>query len=187
MRGLGFASRQDFELPAEWKQKRRQIRGREKWSCRLERIMNLCLTQSSKASQSKGEHSVDYEPGRWKTEISSRGKQEIVCESSQVTKLIEDINETLCCAILWGSPIGLAGCRILNILGAIFRMQIKNKSRKRELALSTSRNLCFWGGGDARITRACVRKWDYNLLHNFINWPCRLHVAWVQALDQVSM
>ena len=62
--------------------------------------MNLCLTQSSKASESKGEGSMDYERGRCKTEISSKGKQEIVCESSQVTKLIEDINETLCCTTL---------------------------------------------------------------------------------------
>ena len=119
-RGLGFGSRQRFVLPAQWSteecetasKKRTVVVSPEKTKYHNfkklkqtleERNMDLCF-DSSGTSQSEGEHS-DFEPfnetkGKKCRETKDVERRLFVCESSQVTKFVEDINKTSHCSTL---------------------------------------------------------------------------------------
>lgn len=122
VRGLGFGARQDFVLPAQWNteehetaSKKRTVLvspGKTKYhhltkvrETLRERSMDLCFLNSSESSQSEGDHS-DFEPYDKKSKGKGCGKTEnverrlFVCESTQVTKFVEDINKTSRCSTL---------------------------------------------------------------------------------------
>ena len=89
-RGLGFGSRQDFVLPAEWNTEEHETAtkprtvvfspGKSKYhsiekvrETLQERKMDLCFMNSSESSQSEGDHS-DFEPFGEKIKFHLKGK-----------------------------------------------------------------------------------------------------------------
>ena len=122
-RGLGFGSRQEFVLPAQWtteehetSSKRRKIilsPGKNKYhnfqhvkDTIKERGLDLCFLNSSESSQSEGEASGCEENStklklateKMKKEALPVERRLFVCESTQLTKFVDGINETSKCA-----------------------------------------------------------------------------------------
>ncbi|CAB3989244.1 Hypothetical predicted protein [Paramuricea clavata] len=121
--GIGVMSRQRFTLPSLWKSERQQretckvvdyyspgktkyrTQGavREQLRCRN---MNMCFDEIEEtSSQTSGDSSDEYQPHNesgGSTLVSNKGMEVerllAVCKSTQITKLVDDINMTSRCS-----------------------------------------------------------------------------------------
>lgn len=121
--GMGLMSRQGFTLPAQWENDiregetrdlvdyyspgktkyRTQSEVREELHCRK---MELCLDEVEESSSQTSEgNSEEYQPEDESKPSTSQFKSGIeverrlvVCESTQITRLVDDINKTSRCS-----------------------------------------------------------------------------------------
>ena len=123
VRGVGFGSRQEFVLPAKWTTEERETSSKKrkiilspgkkkyhnfqhvKYTIK-ERGLDLCFLNSSESSQSEGEASgceenlkkLELATKKVKKEALPVERRLFVCESTQLTKFVDGINETSKCA-----------------------------------------------------------------------------------------
>ena len=123
IQGIGVMSRQGFTLPSLWKSEIRQGEtrdvveyyspGKTKYRTQADvsdqlrsRKMELCFDEVEETSpMTSDDSSNEYQPGdepRSSTLVSNKGmeveRRLVVCESTQITRLVDDINKTSRCS-----------------------------------------------------------------------------------------
>ena len=123
IQGIGVMSRQGFTLPSLWKSEIRQGEtrdvveyyspGKTKYRTQADvsdqlrsRKMELCFAEVEETSpMTSDDSSNEYQPGdepRGSTLVSNKGmeveRRLVVCESTQITRLVDDINKTSRCS-----------------------------------------------------------------------------------------
>ena len=123
-RGVGVGSRADFTLPSRWTTEVKSYEhhdalkyispGKTRYhnTTRLKetlakRKMDLCLDKSSESSGNELDEGDEFQPGPsrklWKSECKKPvevERQLVICETSQITSFVDDVNGTSRCSTL---------------------------------------------------------------------------------------